>query len=249
MSAPSNTVRRKKPPHAGWHRARLVEARAESATSRRLIFDVPTWPGNEAGAHADVRLTAPDGYQATRSYSLASYGDEPRIVLAVAKVSDGEVSPYLVEDLAVGDQVEIQGPLGRYFIWRPDKHDGAVQLVAGGSGVVPLFPMAEANENAETPNPLRLLYSVRTADDVMFGSELNALMHTDVRVIHTREATADRAAGRLTQAEFAELVVPAAESAALYICGPTVFVETVANWATALGYPAQSIRTERFGGK
>ncbi|KXO94362.1 oxidoreductase [Tsukamurella pulmonis] len=249
MSAPSNTVRRTKPPHAGWHRARLVEARPESATSRRLVFDVPTWPGNDAGAHADLRLTAPDGYQATRSYSLASYGPQRRVVLAVAEVPDGEVSPYLVQDLAVGDEVQIQGPLGRYFIWRPDKHEGPVQLIAGGSGVVPLFPMAEANEQAENPNPVRLLYSVRTAQDVMFDAELQALQHTDVRVIHTREDTAERPAGRLTQDEFAELVVPPAESSALYICGPTVFVETVANWATSLGYPAQSIRTERFGGK
>lgn len=249
MSAPANTMNRKKPPHAGWHRAKLVEARKESSNSRRLIFDVPTWPGNEAGAHADIRLTADDGYQATRSYSLASYGPQAQVVLAVAEVPDGEVSPYLVENLAVGDEVEIQGPLGRYFIWRPDKHDGPVQLVAGGSGVVPLFPMAEANEHAETPNPLRLLYSVRTTDDVMFSAELKDLAHTDVRIIHTRETTADRAAGRLSKEEFAELVVPAAESAALYICGPTVFVETVADWATELGYPAQSIRTERFGGK
>ncbi|CAM3721316.1 FAD-binding oxidoreductase [Tsukamurella ocularis] len=249
MSAPVNLARGTKAPHAGWHRARLVDARPESATSRRLIFDVPTWPGNEAGAHADLRLTAPDGYQATRSYSLASYGPGTEVVLAVAEVPDGEVSPYLVETLAVGDEVEIQGPLGRYFIWRPDKHAGPVQLIAGGSGVVPLFPMAEANENADKPNPVRLLYSVRTSEDVMFGAELQALRHTDVRVIHTREETPERPAGRLTRDEFAGLVVPPTESGDLYICGPTVFVETVANWATGLGYPAQSIRTERFGGK
>ena len=233
-----------------WHRARLVEASAETATARRLTFEVPTWPGNDAGAHVDLRLTAPDGYQASRSYSIASSGSGTRLTLVVAEVADGEVSPYLVRDLAVGDEVELQGPLGRYFIWRPDDpaHAGPVQLIGGGSGVVPLIPMAAANEGAERPVEFRLLYSLRTGADAFFGAELAGFGRTRVDVVRTRESDGARPAGRLTQDEFAEATIPAAQSPALFVCGPTPFVETVAAWAVSLGHAASAIRTERFGG-
>ncbi len=130
---------------AAWHTATVVASRPETATARRIELDVPTWPGNEAGSHLDVRLTAPDGYQASRSYSIASAGPGTRIVLAVDEVPDGEVSPFLVHDLREGDRIEVHGPLGAFFVWTPSDDPAPVQLIAGGSGVVPLFAMASAH--------------------------------------------------------------------------------------------------------
>lgn len=236
---------------ASWHVATLVEAVPETATARRLTFDVPTWPGNDAGSHVDVRLTAPDGYQASRSYSVASSGAQTRVVLAVDEVPDGEVSPFLVADLQVGDALELHGPLGAFFIWTPASAPRPVQLIAGGSGVVPLYAIAEAHARAADPSGFRLLYSVRTPDDVFFRRELAALgAAVEVDYVYTRRAPSGWAGtpGRVTRDRIDEAVWPPASRPLIYVCGPTAFVEVVADWLTASGHPGSSIRTERFGG-
>lgn len=237
---------------AAWHVATVTESRPETPTARRIVLDVPTWPGNDAGSHLDVRLTAPDGYQAQRSYSVASAGEGTRVVLAVDEVPDGEVSPFLVHGLAVGDQVEVHGPLGAFFVWRPpdvaDLMPAPVQLVAGGSGVVPLFAMLSAHGAAGDPTEFRLLYSVRTPADVFFRTELDEIMGVDY--VYTRAAPDGwpLPAGRLTRERLAEATLPPERAPRIFVCGPTPFVETVANWLVELGHPTTSIRTERFGG-
>jgi ferredoxin-NADP reductase len=236
---------------AAWHAATVAEVRPETASARRLILDVPTWPGNDAGSHLDVRLTAPDGYQAQRSYSVASSGDGTRVVLAVDELPDGEVSPFLVHDLQVGDQLEVHGPLGAYFVWRPPaagETTTPVQLIAGGSGVVPLYAMLSAHAAAGDPSEFRLLYSVRTPGDAFFRDELDATMAVDY--IYTREVPDGwpTPAGRITKAALQASTLPPDRSPRVYVCGPTPFVETVADWLIELGHATTSIRTERFGG-
>jgi ferredoxin-NADP reductase len=230
----------------------VVEAAPETPSARRITVDVPTWPGNDAGSHLDIRLTAPDGYQAQRSYSIASAGEGTRVVLAVDELPSGEVSPFLVHDLAVGDQLELHGPLGAFFVWHPPAPDEAepapVQLIAGGSGVVPLYAMLSAHGMVGDATEFRMLYSVRTPADVFFRTELDALM--GVEYIYTRE-TPDgwpTAAGRVTRDALAAAILPPDRSPRIYVCGPTPFVEAVANWLVELGHPTTSIRTERFGG-
>lgn len=239
------------PIRASWHVGRVVGRRRETASAVRLDLDVPTWPGNPAGSHLDVRLTAPDGYQATRSYSIASPGGTTRVILAVDEVPAGEVSPYLVHQLAEGDELEVHGPLGRYFVWIPSESDRSpVQLIAGGSGVVPLFAMAAAREHEADHADFRLLYSVRTPADVFFADELSALSHTTVDIVHTRESPpgSPRVAGRLTRESVAGLAFPARATPRIFVCGPTPFVETIAGWLLQLGHNPNRIRTERFGG-
>ncbi|WP_238439515.1 FAD-binding oxidoreductase [Microbacterium sp. JZ31] len=233
-----------------WHVARVAGRHPETPSAVRLELDVPTWPGNHAGSHLDIRLTAPDGYQATRSYSIASSGHVTRVVLAVDEVPDGEVSPFLVHDVAEGEQIEVHGPLGRFFVWEPSDDPSPVQLIAGGSGVVPLFAIAAAREREAQGEQFRLLYSVRTPRDVFFAEELAGLARTEVDIVHTRTRAEGsmRPAGRLTLDEVAERTFPASLSPRIYVCGPTPFVETVAGWLRGLGHDAQRIRTERFGG-
>ena len=241
---------------AGWHAATVTSTRAETATARRIELEVPTWPGNDAGAHLDVRLSAPDGYQATRSYSIASSGGTTRVVLAVDALPDGEVSPFLVRDLRVGDQLELHGPLGAFFIWTPPAPDAVirpVQLIAGGSGVVPLFAMAEAHARAADSTLFRLMYSVRTEDDVFFRDELAALSAgaaLTLDYVFTRRAPEGwpRPAGRVTRALLDEVTVPAASAPLVYVCGPTPFVEAVSTWLIDAGHAPGDVRTERFGG-
>jgi ferredoxin-NADP reductase len=236
---------------AAWHAATVAEVRPETSSARRLILDVPTWPGNDAGSHLDIRLTAPDGYQAQRSYSVASSGEGTQVVLAVDELPDGEVSPFLVHDLQVGDQLEVHGPLGAYFVWRPPAAGAApdpVQLIAGGSGVVPLYAMLSAHAAAGDASEFRLLYSVRSPGDVFFREELDATMAVDY--IYTRE-TPDgwpTSAGRLTKDALESAIFAPERSPRVFVCGPTPFVETVADWLIELGHATTSIRTERFGG-
>jgi len=237
---------------AAWRVGTVVDVRPETPTARRLVVEVPDWPGNDAGQHLDVRLTAPDGYQATRSYSIASAGPGTRIDLAVDRVPDGEVSPYLVDDLRAGDELEVHGPLGGYFVWRPGD-PRPVQLIGGGSGVVPLVAMARAHADAADTAPFRLLYSVRTPDDVFYREELAAAAAgspLQVDYVFTRRVpTGDGTSpGRLTRERLAALVLPAADRPRVFVCGPTGFVEQVAVWLQELGHAAGDIRTERFGG-
>jgi ferredoxin-NADP reductase len=247
------------PARAAWHVGTVTSASAETASARRIVLDVPTWPGNDAGQHLDVRLTAPDGYQATRSYSVASSGPSTSVELVVAEVPGGEVSPFLVHDLQVGDAVEIHGPLGAFFVWRPprDGDDPAgmrpVQLVAGGSGVVPLLAMVRAHAAAGDATPFRLLYSVRTPDDVFFPDELAAAAASGaigLDLVYTRETPADwpDPPRRLTHTGVARRVIPVADDPRVFVCGPTGFVEAVARALVDLGHRPASIRTERFGG-
>lgn len=239
---------------AAWHVGTVSSVVSETPSARRVVLDVPTWPGNAAGQHLDVRLTAPDGYQATRSYSLASSGPEPSVELVVAEVPNGEVSPFLVHDLAVGDQVEVHGPLGAFFVWRPPAPNSVgvrpVQLIAGGSGVVPLMAILRAHVAAGDPTPMRLLYSVRTPGDVFFGSELESVASARVDIVYTRATPLGWAEppGRLTHTGLALQVFPAADDPLVFVCGPTAFVEAVAQWLVELEHRPTSIRTERFGG-
>lgn len=239
------------PIRARWHVGRLRRRSAETESAVRLELEVPTWPGNHAGSHLDIRLTAPDGYQATRSYSLASSGESTLVVLAVEELPGGEVSPFLVHHLAQGEEVEVHGPLGRFFVWIPSPSDRTpVQLIAGGSGVVPLFSMAAARERETEGGEFRLLYSVRSQRNVFFAEELDALSQTQVEIVHTREAPSGscRPPGRLTRDALAETTFPAAMAPRIYVCGPTPFVEQIARWLVELGHDALRIRTERFGG-
>lgn len=247
------------PARAAWHVGTVISATAETASARRIVLDVPTWPGNDAGQHLDVRLTAPDGYQATRSYSVASSGPSTSVELVVAEVPDGEVSPFLVHDLQVGDIVEIHGPLGAFFVWRPPGvvDDPAstrpVQLVAGGSGVVPLLAMVRSHAAAGDATRFRLLYSVRTPADVFFPDELAAAASSgalDLDLVYTRSTPPGWAdpPGRLTHTGVSARVIPADENPRVFVCGPTGFVEAVARALVDLGHRPASIRTERFGG-
>ncbi|WP_394553290.1 FAD-binding oxidoreductase [Agromyces sp. MMS24-JH15] len=238
-----------------WHVATVSSARMESPTARRIVLDVPTWPGNAAGQHLDLRLTAPDGYTATRSYSIASAGDGTRVTLAVDRLPDGEVSPFLVDDLREGDLLEVHGPLGRYFIWEPSAADGRpVQLIAGGSGVVPLVAIAQAHADAGHPAPMRLLYSVRTPEDVLFADALTGFGEADapfrLDLVYTRRAPEGWPvpAGRIDRRVLGASVLPVDSRPIVYVCGSTGFVERVADWLIALGHAPGDIRTERFGG-
>jgi len=229
----------------------VVETKTETPSGRSIVFDVPGWTGNVAGQHVDVRLSAPDGYQAVRSYSIASADTSERVQLAVDKLPDGEVSPYLVDDLQVGDQVEFRGPLGGWFVWRPSE-TAPVQLIGGGSGIVPLVAMIRAHAAAASTARFKLLYSVRSPADAFFADELNALVGPNFELdwLYTRE-TPDgwrRPAGRITSDDLARLTIPSTDSPGVFVCGPTGFVETVATHLVALGHDPMAVKTERFGG-
>jgi ferredoxin-NADP reductase len=238
-----------------WLVGTVTEVMPETPTARRIVLDVPGWPGNDAGSHLDIRLTAPDGYQASRSYSIASYGPSSRVVLAVDDIPTGEVSPFLTHELRVGDQLEVHGPLGAYFVWRPagfGSTTGPVQLIGGGSGIVPLYAIARAAADAGRMGDFRLLSSVRSPEDQFFSPELSALEAAGMRVdrVYTRKAPENwtRAVERLTLETLADAIPDAATIERSYVCGPTPFVEAVADWLIALGHAPGTIRTERFGG-
>lgn len=223
-----------------WQTATLVEARTETPTARTLRLAVPGWPGHLAGQHVDVRLTAEDGYTAQRSYSLAAPADGDVIELTVQLVADGEVSPYLAGDMQVGDALEVRGPLGGWFVWRPTQPE-PVLLLAGGSGIVPLRAMRRSGPAA----PFRLLYSTRSPADVIYADELTG---DDVAILYTRDAPTDssRPPHRIDAADLA-LGWPAEREPTCYVCGPTPFVEAAANLLIRAGHHPDRIRTERFG--
>ncbi len=233
----------------------MVQVRRESATARTLVLEVPDWPGHLAGQHLDVRLSAPDGYRAVRSYSLASAAAPPgpaRVEIGVQELDDGEVSPFLVREVRAGDVLEVTGPLGGWFVWRP-QDPGPVQLVGGGSGVVPLVSVVRTHAAAGSPVPVRLLLSARSPELAMHVPELRrrALRQPGFAfdVVWTRRAPEGEArpVGRLDAARLAAATVPAEQGPTCYVCGPTPFVEAVAELLLAAGHPAARIRTERFG--
>ncbi|MER5913973.1 FAD-binding oxidoreductase [Streptomyces sp. NPDC001982] len=232
-----------------WRPARLLERRAQTATARTLVFSVPGWPGHLAGQHVDVRLTADDGYQAVRSYSLAAPTDGERVELGVQAVPDGEVSPYLADALPVGADVEVRGPLGNWFVWRPAQTEPAL-LVAGGSGVVPLAAMIGAHRRARSRSPLHLLYSVRGPEDVWYRDLLTDEDPVlDVSILYTRKTPpgTDRLPGRVAATDLAGPASALRPASPVYVCGPTAFVEVVGDLLTGLGRDPATIRTERFG--
>jgi ferredoxin-NADP reductase len=209
------------------------------------VLDVPGWTGHKAGQHVDVRLTAEDGYQAQRSYSIASAPEDEHLVLTVERLEDGEVSPYLTDELRPGDDLELRGPIGGYFVWR-EALGGPLLLVGGGSGVVPLRAMLRHHCAAGSDIPARLLYSARTRDDLIYREELGGY---DTVITLTREQPQGWTGhtGRVGPELLAEVGWPPAERPLVYVCGPTGFVEGVADALVALGHDPSHIRTERFG--
>jgi ferredoxin-NADP reductase len=237
------------PGRLNWLVATAAAAKDETATARTLVLDVPGWPGHLAGQHVDVKLTAEDGYSAQRSYSIASAPDGARLELTVQRIADGEVSPYLTEVLEPGDPLELRGPIGYWFVWRPAS-SAPLLLLAGGSGIVPLMAMIRAHAAAKSTVPLRLIYSVRTPADVIYAPELSqraVASELDVTYLYTRAAPVGMPAGRINAGILAQVAWPAAARPAVFVCGPTGFVETTANLLVAAGHDPQAIKTERFG--
>ena len=233
-----------------WLVAEVVDVVPETDGVKTIVFDVPGWPGHRAGQHVDVRLTAEDGYQAQRSYSIASAPDASRIELTVERLDDGEVSPYLTEELREGDQIELRGPVGGYFVWEPSQ-GGPLLLVAGGSGVVPLMAMLRARETAGSDAETRLLLSSRGWDDVIYRGELERLDGDGLTVVHTLTRTQPQSwtgyARRVDAEMLAEVGPDPTERPLVYVCGPTPFVEAVAEALVRLGHAPQNVKTERFG--
>jgi ferredoxin-NADP reductase len=232
-----------------WQVATVTAVTSETPSVRTIGLDVPSWPGHRAGQHLDIRLTAEDGYSAERSYSIAAAADDP-VAITVERLDDGEVSPYLTEDLRVGDQLEIRGPVGGYFVWET-ADGGPLLLVAGGSGIVPLRAILRQRDHSGSDTSVRLLYSARTLSELIYRDELD-VHHDGVEVIYT--LTREQPAGwtgyarRVDRALLAETAWPAGKNALTFVCGPTSFVETVAGGLVALGYEPGRVKTERFGG-
>jgi ferredoxin-NADP reductase len=231
-----------------WQAATVASVMDETPKVRTLVLEVPDWPGHQAGQHVDIRLTADDGYQAERAYSIASAPGEA-LALTVERLDDGEVSPYLTEELRPGDELEVRGPIGGYFVWEPAV-GGPLLLAAGGSGVVPLRAILRERSLAGSPVPVRLLYSSRSLQDVIYRAELDKA--TDgVSVIHALTRSQPPGwtgyARRVDAQMLAEVAWPVADAPLAYVCGPTSFVEAVAAGLVGLGYPAGRVKTERFG--
>jgi ferredoxin-NADP reductase len=235
-----------------WRLADVIEVVAETPRTKSLVLEVPGWEGHRAGQHVDVRLTAPDGYRAQRSYSIASAPEDERLVLTVDRLDDGEVSPYLTDVLMAGDKLEFRGPIGGYFAWE-ERDGGPLFLAGGGSGVVPLMAMIRHRVAVGSAVPTRLLYSSRSYEEIIFREELEDLVARDdsLEVIHTlTRSTPEGWSGyrRRIDAEMLEEVgwLPK-ERPLVFVCGPTSFVEGVADALVSLGHYPARVKTERFG--
>jgi ferredoxin-NADP reductase len=247
-------------PKIVWRSATVVDVVQETPDTRTFVLDVPGWPGHRAGHHVDVRLTAEDGYQAERSYSIASPPEEARLALTVERLEDGEVSTYLFDDLHPGDKLELRGPIGGYFVWDVAT-GGPLLLVAGGSGIVPLMAMlrhreralAAAGAVARHQLPVRLLYSSRRWDNVIFRDELAVLAAKDITLEVTHTLTRDAPDGwtgfrrRIDRAMLEAVAWPPSERPHVYVCGPTPLVEAAASNLVELGHEPALVKTERFG--
>jgi ferredoxin-NADP reductase len=236
-----------------WRVGTVLALHDETTTARTITFTVPGWPGHIAGQHVDVRLTATDGYSAVRSYSIASAPNhENRVEITVERLPDGEVSPYLTQQVAVTDRLELRGPIGSWFVWRVQQTE-PVQLVAGGSGIVPLMAMVRSRASAGSAAAFRLLYSVREPAAALYRDELHALSSRDssmsLSFAYTRATPPGwtQPPGRIDAALIAGTAWPASLGPTCYVCGPTSFVENAASLLTACGHKPDRIRTERFG--
>lgn len=251
LGTPSTTPR-----PIAWRVGTVMEIVAETARVRTLVLELPEWPGHRAGQHVDVRLTANDGYQTERSYSIASPPEDARISLTIERLDDGEVSSYLVDELRVGDSLELRGPIGGHFVWTT-RDVGPLMLVGGGSGIVPLMAMlrhrARAGAELRRTIPARLLYSSRSWAELIYRDELARLAAADdtLQVTHTitREPPPEWTGfrRRIDPAMLTEIAWPASSRPHLFVCGPTPLVETVAEGLVALGHEPTAVRTERFG--
>jgi ferredoxin-NADP reductase len=232
-----------------WRVATITDIREETAHASTLVLDVPGWPGHLAGQHADIRLTADDGYQAERSYAIASPPENPDLELTVERIDDGEVSPYLVGDAQVGDQFELRGPVGGYFVWRSEL-EGPLLLVGGGSGVVPLMAMLRHHRNTDSEVDARLLLSARTIDDVLYREELETVSDAAVHITLTRGEPPpgwSGFTGRIDRDMFVAVGPEPTQRPRVYVCGPTPFVEEAARLLVELGHEPAAVHTERFG--
>jgi ferredoxin-NADP reductase len=233
-----------------WQLATVIELIDETARCKSIVLDPPGWPGHRAGQHVDVRLTAEDGYHAERSYSIASAPEDPRLAITVERLEDGEVSPYLTDELRPGDELELRGPIGGYFVWESSQ-GGPLLMVAGGSGVVPFRAMLRHWAAGGREASARLLYSSRTLQDVIYREELERVAEqgAGVQLTLTRESppgwTGHR--GRVDRNLLAEVAWPPERRPLIYVCGPTAFVEAVAEALVAAGHEPGRIKTERFG--
>ena len=247
-------------PKIHWRVATVIGVVTETSDTRTLVLDVPDWPGHRAGQHVDVRLTAEDGYQTERSYSIASAPEEPNLALTIERLDDGEVSPYLADELQIGDKLELRGPIGGYFIW-DIRTGGPLLLVGGGSGIVPLMAMlrhrAAALAAAGAPDrhslKTRLLYSSRRWEDVIYRRELEQIAAADdtveLKFTITREPPPNWSGyhRRIDREMLAEVSWPATERPRVFVCGPTPLVESVAGALVGLGHDPGLVKTERFG--
>ena len=234
-----------------WLAAKVVDTRIETPRVRSLLFEPPDWGGQRAGQHVDIRLTAEDGYQAQRSYSIGSAPLDDHLVLTVERIEEGEVSPYLVDLAESGDELELRGPIGGYFVWEPSR-GGPLQLAAGGSGIVPLMAMLRHRAAQKSSVPTRLLYSSRTFEEIIYRQELAQLAaDPTLMVAHTltRRQPPDWIGyrRRIDRAMLAEVTWPPSEQPQAFVCGPTALVESVATVLVELGHDPSRIKTERFG--
>ncbi len=235
-----------------WQVGEVVEATPASRHARTLTLTLPHWPGHLPGQHLDIRLTAEDGYQAVRSYSIASPPEAGRVEITVDVIRDGEVSPYLVEDVLLGDQIEVRGPIGGYFVWEASM-GGPLLLVAGGSGIVPLMAMIRHRIATGSDVPIRLLSSTRSADDVINGDELDRIRGAtngiEIVQTFTRKPPPNWSGftRRVDTAMLADVGWAPGDMPRVYVCGPTSFVEAVAESLIQLGHDASRVKTERFG--
>jgi ferredoxin-NADP reductase len=240
------------PGRLAWRLGRVVQIVEETPRAKSLLLDVPEWAGHKAGQHVDVRLTAEDGYQTQRSYSLASPPEDARGVLTVERLDDGEVSPYLTDALQPGDQLELRGPIGGYFTWQA-ADGGPLLLIAGGSGIVPLMSMLRHRAAQHSRVSTCLLYSSRAFEEIIYRQELDQLSAADptLTVIHTltRRQPVDWAGQRrrIDRAMLADLTWPPSAQPQVFVCGPTALVETVATALVDLGHDPLRVKTERFG--
>jgi ferredoxin-NADP reductase len=236
-----------------WREATIRAIRPETPSAKTLVLDVPGWPGHAAGQHVDIRLTAEDGYQAQRSYSIASSPGSPDLELTVEEIEDGEVSPYLTEDARPGDGFELRGPIGGYFVWDASRHEPLL-LVGGGSGVVPLMAMLRHRRETGSTVDARLLLSARALEHVLYREELTEVAAADpavaVRITLTRAQPPpgwDGFSGRIDGEMVAAVGPPPSERPRAYVCGPTPFVEEAARLLVELGHEPARVHTERFG--